>query len=62
MPTKKASEFESLFIKRMMIGGVLLIVTGILRLNNIDWPIISIVLGAILLLKSFILYSRNKRI
>lgn len=62
MPARKLSELENLFAKRMMIGGLLLIVTGVLWLNGVDWPVIFIVLGTILLLKSFVMYGRYKRI
>lgn len=62
MPTKKLSELENLFIKRLMIVGILFIVVGALWLNNVEWPIILIVVGAILLLKSFIMYHQHKMI
>lgn len=60
MANKKGSELIYLFGKRLMIGGFVLILAGILWIYDVDWPIILIVIGAILLVKGFIIRAKGK--
>lgn len=60
MANKKGSELIYLFGKRLMIGGFVLILAGILWMYDVDWPIILIVIGAILLVKGFIIRAKGK--
>ncbi len=62
MPNKKNSELIQLFGKRLMISGLVLILAGIMWFYGVDWPIILIVIGAILLVKGLIIKAKGKLI
>ena len=46
----------------MMVGGLILLLIGILWKYGVDWPTILIVVGAVLLIKGFIIKTKNKLI
>lgn len=62
MANKKKSELVELFGKRLMIGGFVLLLAGILWKYGVDWPTILIIIGAILLVKGFIIKAKGKLI
>jgi len=45
-----------------MIGGFVLILAGVLWLYGIDWPVILIIIGAVLFVKGLIIKSKGKLI
>ena len=46
--------------KPLMIAGIVLLLIGILRFYNVDWPVVLMVIGAVLLVKGFIIKSMKK--
>ncbi|MEK6909792.1 MAG: hypothetical protein AABW61_01810 [Candidatus Aenigmatarchaeota archaeon] len=62
MPNKKGSELIQLFGKRLVIGGFVLILAGVLWLYGVDWPIILIIIGAVLFVKGLIIKAKGKLI
>ena len=46
--------------KAMMTFGFVLLLAGLLRLYNVDWPVVMIVLGIILLLKGALVSKMSK--
>jgi len=62
MPDKKGSETIQLFGKRLIIGGLVLILAGVLWLYGVDWPIILIIIGAVLFVKGLIIKAKGKLI
>jgi len=62
MPNKKGSELIQLFGKRLMIGGFVLTLAGALWFYGVDWPIILIIIGAVLFVKGLIIKTKGKLI
>jgi len=62
MVKNSSSELIQIFGKRMMVGGLILLLIGILWKYGVDWPTILIVVGAVLLIKGFIIKTKNKLI
>lgn len=62
MANKKGSELIQLFGKRLMIGGFVLVLAGVLWLYGVDWPIILIIIGAVLFVKGLIIKAKGKLI
>ncbi len=62
MAKEKNSELVQIFGKRMMVGGFVLLLTGILWKYGVEWPTILIIVGAVLLVKGFIIKAKNKLI
>lgn len=49
--------------KPLMIVGIVLFLIGVLRFYNIDWPVVLMVVGAVLFVKGMIIKSmKEKRI
>jgi uncharacterized membrane protein len=59
---KKSSELIQIFGKRLVIGGFILILAGILWRLGVDWANILIIIGAILLIKGLLIKAKGKLI
>ncbi len=46
--------------KAMMTVGLILLLAGLLRLYNVDWPVVMIVIGAVLMLKGILISKMRK--
>jgi hypothetical protein len=62
MAKSKAPDFVEIFSKRMIIGGFLFLLTGVLLKYGVDWPTILIIIGTILLLKGILIKTKHKLI
>ncbi|MBU5536993.1 MAG: hypothetical protein QW818_03540 [Candidatus Aenigmatarchaeota archaeon] len=62
MANKKDFELIQIFGRRLIVGGLVLILVGILRLYNVEWPIILIVIGVVLLVKGLLIKTKRKLI
>ena len=60
MASKNQPDWNYIFSKRLMLGGFVLILAGILWRLNVDWPTILIIIGAILLVKGFLIKAYGK--
>ena len=55
MPNKKNIEWKSLMGKRLIVLGIVLLLIGILRFYNFDWPSILMIVGIFLIVKGIII-------
>ena len=62
MANKKNSELIQLFGKRLVIGGFVILLAGVLWKYGVDWPNILIIIGAILFVKGLIIKAKGKLI
>lgn len=60
MANKKVGEWRSIMGKRLIVLGIALFLTGILRFYNFDWPAVLMVVGVFLVLKGFIIKYLEK--
>ena len=58
---KKSADYPPYMDKRLMIIGLVLLLVGILRFYNMDWPIVLIVIGVVLLVKGFIIRKISRK-
>ena len=58
-----ANKFNELHYHRgkaLMIAGFVILLAGLLRLYNVDWSVVMIVIGAVLLLKGIMIKAMKK--
>ncbi|MBI1978536.1 MAG: hypothetical protein HYS62_00560 [Candidatus Aenigmarchaeota archaeon] len=62
MAKTQSPELARLFGKRLMVGGFVLLLTGVLWKYGVDWPTILIIIGAILFMKGIYIKTKGKLI